>query len=948
MKDESRKRPRVDEAAASDPQSSTTSSASSTLVASTSLSARNTAALLSGAASTSTSTQEQPRSSRPRSSPPPPPPPAACPICLDVISDAYMTKCGHSFCHECITIHLSVTMNCPSCATALQQGEIYPNISLNNVISKAGVDSPNATSMGTIAANLSVDPSTTMNSSNPGLKEIDSMLNSLIERRKQLESNEPDIQWELYNQFLKKTKQQKEIQLEALRQAMACLDEDLSHVQSELEKRRSSEVHGTNKNGNRNGSGLDTQNVPSTPRNIASTAADAIKRFGASVCSSPLPPELPNVTTPTAINWNLHAITTGTPKDVISATKSSRKRNYDEIDDSEDPSHQPPLEFTLDPAETDHQQADPETDPELASLIKTRMARLEPHFEDLQKNYFAFRLPSHKQPAPTYEIKSSGIPSPQIPVPSSSSSSSTSTTTSSDPPNLLTTRQSFPQTLSRFSKISHFRTLARINYADKLVSGNSGSTGAAATAAGASSGGGSSSIVSAIEFDKDDEFFATAGVTKKVKIYEFESVVKDWEEVFGDGGGGTSRRRRRGFVGGDGPLFVADALNDDDRRGFIDDDDDDDEEDDGGGLDVVPRYPILEMSGRSKISCLSWNSLNKEQLSSSDYEGIVTLWDSKTGVASLEFEEHEKRAWSVDFNVMDPVLLASGSDDCKVKIWSVNQKKSVQTIESKANICSVKWNPLISNQIAFGSADHHIHYYDIRKPSEPLYILCGHKKAVSYVKFLSRNEIVSASTDSTLRLWSLGGPSASSMNLSSSSSSSAAPLASPAGPMSSSLFPPLSSFIEKNLTENMNNGIFRRSAASVFSSYSRAPINITTSLLQRAPSSSALAPNTDQPHCLRSYGGHTNEKNFVGLSINSTGEFISCGSENNSVYTYFHSLPNPVIMHRFGNSLETTSGEEVADQEPSQFVSSVCWKRNASDVLVAANSVGGVKVMKMV
>ncbi|ORY53161.1 WD40 repeat-like protein, partial [Rhizoclosmatium globosum] len=920
MKDESRKRPRVEEAAASDPQSSSTSS---TLVASTSLSARNTAALLSGAASTSTSTQEQPRSSRPRSSPPPPPPPAACPICLDVISDAYMTKCGHSFCHECITIHLSVTMNCPSCATALQQGEIYPNISLNNVISKAGVDSPNATSMGTIAANLSVDPSTTMNSSNPGLKEIDSMLNSLIERRKQLESNEPDIQWELYNQFLKKTKQQKEIQLEALRQAMACLDEDLSHVQSELEKRRSSEIHGTNKNGNRNGSGLDTQNVPSTPRNIASTAADAIKRFGASVCSSPLPPELPNVTTPTAINWNLHAITTGTPKDVISATKSSRKRNYDEIDDSEDPSHQPPLEFTLDPAETDHQQADPETDPELASLIKTRMARLEPHFEDLQKNYFAFRLPSHKQPAPTYEIKSSGIPSPQIPT--------------IIPPNPIPLLQNLTLPHPRAHKLRRQTRIRKLR-----------STGAAATAAGASSGGGSSSIVSAIEFDKDDEFFATAGVTKKVKIYEFESVVKDWEEVFGDGGGGSSRRRRRGFVGGDGPLFVADALNDDDRRGFIDDDgdddDDDDEEDDGGGLDVVPRYPILEMSGRSKISCLSWNSLNKEQLSSSDYEGIVTLWDSKTGVASLEFEEHEKRAWSVDFNVMDPVLLASGSDDCKVKIWSVNQKKSVQTIESKANICSVKWNPLISNQIAFGSADHHIHYYDIRKPSEPLYILCGHKKAVSYVKFLSRNEIVSASTDSTLRLWSLGGPSASSMNLSSSSSSSAAPLASPAGPMSSSLFPPLSSFIEKNLTENMNNGIFRRSVFIVFPR-SHQHHNIPSST---APSSSALASNMDQPHCLRSYSGHTNEKNFVGLSINSTGEFISCGSENNSVYTYFHSLPNPVIMHRFGNSLETTSGEEVADQEPSQFVSSVCWKRNASDVLVAANSVGGVKVMQMV
>lgn len=28
-------------------------------------------------------------------------------------------------------------------------------------------------------------------------------------------------------------------------------------------------------------------------------------------------------------------------------------------------------------------------------------------------------------------------------------------------------------------------------------------------------------------------------------------------------------------------------------------------------------------------------------------------------------QEHEKRCWSVDFNLMDPKLLASGSDDAK-------------------------------------------------------------------------------------------------------------------------------------------------------------------------------------------------------------------------------------------------------------------------------------------
>lgn len=52
-----------------------------------------------------------------------------------------------------------------------------------------------------------------------------------------------------------------------------------------------------------------------------------------------------------------------------------------------------------------------------------------------------------------------------------------------------------------------------------------------------------------------------------------------------------------------------------------------------------------------------------------------------------------------------------------------------------------------------GSADHHIHYYDLRNSSAPVHVFNGHRKAVSYVKFLSNSELASASTDSTLRLW---------------------------------------------------------------------------------------------------------------------------------------------------------------------------------------------------
>lgn len=32
----------------------------------------------------------------------------------------------------------------------------------------------------------------------------------------------------------------------------------------------------------------------------------------------------------------------------------------------------------------------------------------------------------------------------------------------------------------------------------------------------------------------------------------------------------------------------------------------------------------------------------------------------------MEYEEHDKRAWSVDFSRTEPSMLVSGSDDCKV------------------------------------------------------------------------------------------------------------------------------------------------------------------------------------------------------------------------------------------------------------------------------------------
>ncbi len=88
---------------------------------------------------------------------------------------------------------------------------------------------------------------------------------------------------------------------------------------------------------------------------------------------------------------------------------------------------------------------------------------------------------------------------------------------------------------------------------------------------------------------------------------------------------------------------------------------------------TVPSWPTLQQKPtapvtRSKLSCLSWNKYLKTYLASSDYEGVVHVWDIATGQNVAEYEAHEKRIWSVDFCHTDPMLLMSGSDDGMVKV----------------------------------------------------------------------------------------------------------------------------------------------------------------------------------------------------------------------------------------------------------------------------------------
>lgn len=52
---------------------------------------------------------------------------------------------------------------------------------------------------------------------------------------------------------------------------------------------------------------------------------------------------------------------------------------------------------------------------------------------------------------------------------------------------------------------------------------------------------------------------------------------------------------------------------------------------------------------------------------------FLQLWDVSAGSCVRTMAGHTRRAWSVHFAASDPTKLASGSDDCTVRLWSMNE-----------------------------------------------------------------------------------------------------------------------------------------------------------------------------------------------------------------------------------------------------------------------------------
>jgi E3 ubiquitin-protein ligase RFWD2 len=188
-----------------------------------------------------------------------------------------------------------------------------------------------------------------------------------------------------------------------------------------------------------------------------------------------------------------------------------------------------------------------------------------------------------------------------------------------------------------------FRTLASIRHAN-----NSPRTGS------------SNSIVSAIDFDKDGELFATAGVSKVIQIYQLSNVLQT-SKINSPSKSFESSSRNQSSLSS--AIFVDESESEQENL-------DPEERSSIAALlqqeeESLQQYPIIELKTPAKISSMSWNRYILPHLICSDYEGAITLWDVSQSKQLCRFSEHERRTWSCHFNPINPTMFASGGDDSK-------------------------------------------------------------------------------------------------------------------------------------------------------------------------------------------------------------------------------------------------------------------------------------------
>ncbi|XP_050215158.1 uncharacterized protein LOC126666201 [Mercurialis annua] len=117
----------------------------------------------------------------------------------------------------------------------------------------------------------------------------------------------------------------------------------------------------------------------------------------------------------------------------------------------------------------------------------------------------------------------------------------------------------------------------------------------------------------------------------------------------------------------------------------------------------------LVYSSDDTIFCLSQQPNNMNGIYFGEGHGGLSVWDERTGGICSQWNLHEKRINSIDFNLQNPNVMATSSTDGTVCLWDIrnvnpNKPESLKIVSHKRAVYSAYFSPS-GSYLATTSAD---------------------------------------------------------------------------------------------------------------------------------------------------------------------------------------------------------------------------------------------------
>jgi WD repeat and SOF domain-containing protein 1 len=165
--------------------------------------------------------------------------------------------------------------------------------------------------------------------------------------------------------------------------------------------------------------------------------------------------------------------------------------------------------------------------------------------------------------------------------------------------------------------------------------------------------------------------------------------------------------------------------------------------------------PISSWLGSGAFTSLSHHRSKNSFAAASS---VVSIYDLERHTAApevLRWPTAVDTITNVAFNYVETSVLASCSSDRSLVIYDLRTSTPITKTVLTFSTNRIAWSPMEAFNFVTASEDHNIYLFDMRKMDRALNVFKDHVAAVMDVEFSpTGEELVSASWDRTVRLWS--------------------------------------------------------------------------------------------------------------------------------------------------------------------------------------------------